>query len=1637
MKHLLILLVLSLSFSISKAQNFDNLTFGTGSSLEVITWNIQFFPYNDDLTVGYLSQIIPALDADIIAFQEVVEIDVFSQMIDNIDGYDAFTGTTDDLIKLAYVYKTDVIQIMDVYEIYTGSEYFLPFLRRPLVMECMYEGENFVIINNHFKAMGDGILDPDDPDDEENRRWVATNLLKEYVDDNFANENVIIVGDLNDVITDEYPHNVFQSLINDPENYAFADYEIAVGSETEWSYPDYPSHIDHIIITNELFDEFSAPNSIVHTLKIEEHFPGGWYEYKQNISDHRPVGLKLFPDNTVVFSKDFEDQSLTSGGWTTHNVTGAQTWTIPETQYGHNNTYCAYINGYSNSPQENENWFVSPAFSPDEFDNLTLSFWNTSGYSGPGLQLLWSDNFSGDPQTAVWTEIDNVQWHDGNTNWVWTFSEMIDLSHLTGSTAYIAFKYTSTSQQAAAWELDDIVLSSTGNGNNNTYDISASANPPSGGSVAGGGTYLSGETVEMTAMPETNYSFVNWTENGDVVATDADYSFTATQNRYLIANFSTETQNPVKKAPAGLAIDGHLDEEIWEISNVAGINNGGSDNTASFGLLWDDNYLYVGVEVSDNLIINDRRQAFYTDGIEICIDGNHDQSAGFDDNDLQLAKPAKSFWIQEMNMNIDGIIHKYKEYANGYTMEFAIPWSIINTTPVAGNWVGFNLVVNDDDTESPFNGPFNSPTQLIWEGNTNYHVSPQNWGSIQLSAETANFPGSYLALLSHNEGDFLINGKNTNIEWFSHGIDNVKIEYSTDNGNQWITITESTNAAAGVYEWQNDAPASQQFLIRISDVSNSALSDVSDAENIVSDAFASSELLIPSLWHNYMWPYNAYYPEDENGINGHLGNGCGPSTLSRLLHSREFPRQGRGSLNFTDFYGNYWSADFENTIYNYDNMPNHLFWEATEPEYTDVATLMAHTAVASNDYYGSGTDLENFSYLLSNYFSYKESEIAYMHDYTPAQWTQLLKNEIDNGRSLVIQAMNLNYFDNWHTNNNVGGHWYHCDGYNEDGEFHIIVGFGNYQYDGYYSIEEFPIFSYNVGILTGLEPDMDGKTLALTQPNGDEAYTIGDEVEISWQSSGISNLQIEYTLDNGQNWIEIDAAADAAAGSYLWMAPESNSDQCKIRLTDTGNINVYDKSEAVFNIMDTQLALDYPTGGESFVFDNIALITWQATPVAEVDLEFSSDNGNTWNDIVSGFDASQGQYQWEVPQNATHQGLIRIYDSQNNSNTSVSNTTFSIVPQNMLGGPYTNDENTLLLLHGEVNLFNQSDFTGDVNSADGTISYADNPVEDMGKSIYLDNSSGSPYLVVPHTADLNLTSDWTLELWFKPVAYKTGLQYFIWKPGDDDEYFSNFAMQLNEFWGNELYGFYFSGEDRIGVRTEFFPQLNQWYHLAFIRNTENSSLSVIVRDAQREIINSYTFNDNGGTPLTNSQDLKIGFNFNGYVDEIRISDIVRTFESQNSFLISASVSPVNSGTVSGTGNYIAGEDATIIATPGTNYEFVNWTENETEVSSDATYSFTVTENRTLKANFSIVTDVFSPEREDWVISPNPAKDFIRMNNSEKIDFQIFLPTGTCVATHENINPNDLINISGLNSGIYFVLIEMRNNIVCRKLIIRN
>lgn len=71
-----------------------------------------------------------------------------------------------------------------------------------------------------------------------------------------------------------------------------------------------------------------------------------------------------------------------------------------------------------------------------------------------------------------------------------------------------------------------------------SYTITTASAPVAGGSTTGGASYASGASVTVTATPNAGYNFVNWTQNGTEVSTTASYTFNATANRDLVANFA-------------------------------------------------------------------------------------------------------------------------------------------------------------------------------------------------------------------------------------------------------------------------------------------------------------------------------------------------------------------------------------------------------------------------------------------------------------------------------------------------------------------------------------------------------------------------------------------------------------------------------------------------------------------------------------------------------------------------------------------------------------------------------------------------------------------------------------------------------------------------------------------------------------------------------------------------------------------------------------------------------------------------------------------------------------------------------------------------------------------------------------------
>lgn len=68
--------------------------------------------------------------------------------------------------------------------------------------------------------------------------------------------------------------------------------------------------------------------------------------------------------------------------------------------------------------------------------------------------------------------------------------------------------------------------------------IATSSAPIAGGITTGDGKFAQGSLTTVAATPNTGYTFVNWTENGNVVSISSSYPFTIAGNRKLEANFA-------------------------------------------------------------------------------------------------------------------------------------------------------------------------------------------------------------------------------------------------------------------------------------------------------------------------------------------------------------------------------------------------------------------------------------------------------------------------------------------------------------------------------------------------------------------------------------------------------------------------------------------------------------------------------------------------------------------------------------------------------------------------------------------------------------------------------------------------------------------------------------------------------------------------------------------------------------------------------------------------------------------------------------------------------------------------------------------------------------------------------------------
>jgi hypothetical protein len=184
-------------------------------------------------------------------------------------------------------------------------------------------------------------------------------------------------------------------------------------------------------------------------------------------------------------------------------------------------------------------------------------------------------------------------------------------------------------------------------------------------------------------------------------------------------------------------------------------------------------------------------------------------------------------------------------------------------------------------------------------------------------------------------------------------------------------------------------------------------------------------------------------------------------------------------------------------------------------------------------------------------------------------------------------------------------------------------------------------------------------SVTVTSPNGGESWLVSSVHNITWSSSNVTNVKIEYSTNSGASWIIITYSTPSD-GSYSWTVPNAPSNNCRVKISDVANLSVYDESNGDFSIVQPSVTVSSPNGGEGWQIATVQNITWTSSNVTNVKIEYTTNNGSSWITVISST-PSDGTYEWTIPNTPSTQCKVKISDVANPGIYDVSNSTFSIV----------------------------------------------------------------------------------------------------------------------------------------------------------------------------------------------------------------------------------------------------------------------------------------------------------------------------------------------------------------------------------------
>lgn len=268
---------------------------GSDATFDVATWNIEWFgstsngPSGESRQLDNVLDVIENSDIDLWALQEISDAGAFDDLLARLGVDWAGTlATNSGQQRIGFLYRTAIVQPRRIEHILESSE--SDFASRPplrLEATISLPDTSFiaVLVTVHMKCCSDT--------QSHTRRTNASNAMKLRLDFLEADDNVIILGDLNDKIRESITPgqpSPYTNFLDDSDRWRILTLPLEDAGTCTFCGGSQTSTIDHIVVSNELFSAASAGTTDRHSSVIQ-----GVSGFLSTTSDHVPVFSRLLP----------------------------------------------------------------------------------------------------------------------------------------------------------------------------------------------------------------------------------------------------------------------------------------------------------------------------------------------------------------------------------------------------------------------------------------------------------------------------------------------------------------------------------------------------------------------------------------------------------------------------------------------------------------------------------------------------------------------------------------------------------------------------------------------------------------------------------------------------------------------------------------------------------------------------------------------------------------------------------------------------------------------------------------------------------------------------------------------------------------------------------------------------------------------------------------------------------------------------------------------------------------------------------------------------------------------------------------------------------------------------------------------